>query len=77
MSAPCGAGDCATSAKEGNLSIPLYVASAPVGAVEEERSLYKAGGLGTALFAWLESSKQVRQSLEALRAGVGRKQEDR
>ena len=58
-------------AKEGNLSIPLYVAAAPT--IEQERASYEVGGLDSALSAWLESSKEVRKSLEALLAsGVGK-----
>ena len=54
-------------AKDGNLSIPLYVS--PVPTAEEARAGYAVGGEGgleKALTNWLESSAQVRQSLEAL-----------
>ena len=51
-------------AKDGNLSIPLYVA--PAAGVEQERASYQTGGLDAVLANWLESSAQVRQSLRAL-----------
>ena len=51
-------------AKEGNLSIPLYVGSGPK--AEQERADYKVGGLEKALSDWLTSSRKVRGSLEAL-----------
>ena len=49
--------------KDGNLSIPLYVASTPK--AEEERAGY-GGGLEKALEEWLESSKKVRTSMKEL-----------
>jgi len=52
-------------AKDGNLSIPLYVAPQAT-EVREERAGYAAGGLPGAISAWLESSQQVRQSLSVL-----------
>jgi len=55
--------------KEGNLSIPLYVAPAPT--VEHERAMYQvgqAGGLEVALTNWLESSRRVRAVLNDLLA---------
>jgi len=54
-------------AKDGNLSIPLYVAPAPV--TEQTRPGYVVGGEGgldRALADWLESARQVRQSLATL-----------
>lgn len=63
-------------AKEGNLSIPLYVAPVSVRHTEEERATYRADGLDAALSAWLESSKQVRQSLDALLADAASKARD-
>jgi len=56
-------------AKEGNLSIPLYV-SGQAHEAQQERAGYGAEALPEALSAWLESSKQVRRSLEALLAGA-------
>jgi type I restriction enzyme M protein len=53
--------------KEGNLSIPLYVGPRTTEA-REERADYAANGLPDAISAWLDSSRQVRQSLEALLA---------
>jgi len=52
-------------AKDANLSIPLYVAPA-VDTVQEDPSRYGTGTLADALSAWLESSQQVRQALDAL-----------
>lgn len=54
-------------AKDGNLSIPLYVA-APATEAREERAGYAANGLPSALQAWLESSQQVRTALNELMA---------
>lgn len=51
-------------AKDGNLSIPLYVASAPK--AEQERADYKVSGLEKALADWLDSSRKVRESLRGL-----------
>ncbi|MFA6313942.1 MAG: N-6 DNA methylase, partial [Sterolibacterium sp.] len=54
-------------AKNGNLSIPLYIAPAPV--AEQARGSYAVGqtaGLDRALTDWLESSRQVRTALEGL-----------
>ena len=58
-------------AKEGNLSIPLYV---PPQATEtrEERASYEANGLPDAISAWLESSQQVREALDRLLAEGGK-----
>ena len=56
-------------AKDGNLSIPLYVASQAT-EVREERAGYAAGGLPGAISAWLESSQQVRAALNDLLAGA-------
>ena len=55
-------------AKDGNLSIPLYVAPQSLG-TGEERADYAANGLPDALSAWLESSQQVRAALNGLLAG--------
>lgn len=52
-------------AKEGNLSIPLYVASQKMEA-REERAGYESNGLPQAITAWLASSAQVRASLQGL-----------
>lgn len=52
-------------AKDGNLSIPLYVAPQTLG-TREERAVYAANGLPDALSTWLESSNQVRQALKDL-----------
>lgn len=52
-------------ANDGNLSIPLYVAQ-PAGMVCEEPGQYGGRSLPDALSAWLESSAEVRSSLEAL-----------
>lgn len=51
-------------AKDGNLSIPLYVATAPK--AEQERAGYEVGGLDKALADWLRSSAEVRRSLGKL-----------
>jgi type I restriction enzyme M protein len=54
-------------AKDGNLSIPLYVAPAPV--AEQARGGYAVGresGLDGALANWLESSRQVQTALNSL-----------
>ena len=54
-------------AKDGNLSIPLYVA--PTQAAEQTRAGYAVGGEGgleNALADWLESAQKVRQSLATL-----------
>ncbi len=52
-------------AREGNLSIPLYVGTESALAMEEAAE-YRANGLPSALSAWLESSAAVRQSLESI-----------
>jgi len=54
-----------TRAKEGNLSIPLYVAPAANGALDTN-PVADTASLSSALGTWLESSKAVRQSLESL-----------
>ena len=54
-------------AKDGNLSIPLYVA-ASASEAREERAGYEANGLPAALQAWLESSQQVRTVFNDLMA---------
>ena len=52
-------------AKDGNLSIPLYVTPQTLG-TREERADYAANGLPDALSAWLASSQQVRAALNGL-----------
>lgn len=54
-------------AKEANLSIPLYVASAPK--AQQDHAGYEINGLENALMDWLESSKKVRASLSDLLSG--------
>ena len=54
-------------AKDGNLSIPLYVA--PASAVRQDQAGYEVGGedgLEQALGDWLQSSREVRRALERL-----------
>jgi type I restriction enzyme M protein len=54
-------------AKDGNLSIPLYVA--PVSEARQDQAGYATGGehgLEKALADWLESSGKVRQALTVL-----------
>jgi len=51
-------------AKDGNLSIPLYVSSAPK--AEQERAGYAVNGLERALSDWLESSAGMRKALNAV-----------
>lgn len=54
-------------AKDGNLSIPLYVASANV--ARQDQAGYQvggAGGLERALGDWLQSSREVRRALDGL-----------
>jgi type I restriction enzyme M protein len=46
-------------AKDGNLSIPLYVASES-SALREDTVAYRVNGPSEALSAWLESSRNVR-----------------
>jgi|GEM_PF-2467095 len=56
-------------AKDGNLSIPLYVA--PATEARQDRAGYAVGGEGgleKALADWLESSGKVRQALTVLLA---------
>ena len=56
-------------AKDGNLSIPLYVAQ--VNMAEQKQASYGvegAGGLDKALGDWLDSSRKVRGALDALLA---------
>ena len=52
-------------AKDGNLSIPLYLVPQATEA-REERAGYAANGLPGALSVWLASSAQVRASLQGL-----------
>jgi type I restriction enzyme M protein len=57
-------------AKDGNLSIPLYIGQALM-TVREEAATYGAEDpLISALSGWIESAAQVRQSLNALLAGT-------
>ena len=53
-------------AKDGNLSIPLYVTPAPSLAVGEERTTYRTEGLQHALDGWLASRQTVAESLRAI-----------
>ena len=53
-------------AKDGNLSIPLYVAPAANGASDSNSAAAGQPGLSAALDGWLESSSAVRQSLVKL-----------
>lgn len=56
-------------AKDGNLSIPLYVAQ--VNMAEQKQASYGvegAGGLDKALGDWLDSSRKLRGALKALLA---------
>lgn len=50
-------------AKDGNLSIPLYVGAA---VARQERAAHESEALPRALDTWLKSSTELRQSLEAL-----------
>jgi len=52
-------------AKDGNLSIPLYI-SYETATTKEDAAEYRTNGLPFALSAWLESSAAVRQSLADL-----------
>ena len=52
-------------AKDGNLSLPLYVSS-ETATTKEDAAEYRTNGLPAALSAWLESSTAVRQSLQTL-----------
>lgn len=52
-------------AKDGNLSIPLYVAPQTTEA-REERASYEANELPGAISAWLASSAHVRASIQQL-----------
>ena len=52
-------------AKEGNLSIPLYVGSEAT-AVREGADEYRSDGLPESLSNWLESSRKLRDSLHNL-----------
>lgn len=55
-------------AKDGNLSIPLYVSQLPMAVCEEAESYGTEDSLTAALSGWIESSVQVRQALKALLA---------
>jgi len=60
-------------AKDGNLSIPLYVA--PVGIVDPSPGGENAASLETALGTWLESSKKLKAVMNELlvrNAGAGK-----
>jgi type I restriction enzyme M protein len=57
-------------AKDGNLSIPLYVARRE-NVAREPGTEYRAEALPAALDAWLESSRQVREALSRLVGGAG------
>ena len=52
-------------AKDGNLSIPLYVAPQAT-EVRQGAAGYAVGGLPEAITAWLDSSQQVRAALNNL-----------
>jgi len=52
-------------AKDGNLSIPLYV-SAQGNVARESGAEYRADALPAALEAWLEATARVRASLRTL-----------
>jgi hypothetical protein len=52
-------------AKEGNLSIPLYVGG-EVTAVREGTDEYRSDGLPESLSNWLESSRKLRDTLHNL-----------
>lgn len=54
-------------AKDGNLSIPLYVAPQAM-EVRQDQPGYTVGGLPEAITAWLDSSQQVRAALNDLLA---------
>ena len=54
-------------AKDGNLSIPLYVSSAPK--AEQSSARYEANGLEKALSDWLASSRKLRESLKEVLKG--------
>lgn len=53
-------------AKDGNLSIPLYVALATNGGADADSAPVAAADLATSISHWLKSSTTVRQSLETL-----------
>lgn len=53
-------------AKDGNLSIPLYVAPAANGGAAVDSAPVAATDIATSLSHWLNSSTTVRQSLEPL-----------
>lgn len=58
-------------AKEGNLSIPLYVGSEAI-AVREGADEYRSDGLPESLSNWLESSRKLRDSLHDLLNASGK-----
>lgn len=63
----CAATLAEIRAKEGNLSIPLYVApAAPANMVRETPAAYGRPPLDWALADWLESSCKVRKALNAI-----------
>jgi len=53
-------------AKDGNLSIPLYVAPAANGGSDANSAVAGQTGLPEALNGWLESSKNVQKSLKSI-----------
>jgi type I restriction enzyme M protein len=53
-------------AKDGNLSIPLYVAPAANGASDANSAAASQPGLSAALNGWLESAAKTRKSLQSL-----------
>jgi type I restriction enzyme M protein len=53
-------------AKDGNLSIPLYVAPAANGASDANSAAASQPGLSAALDGWLESAAKTRKSLQSL-----------
>jgi hypothetical protein len=52
--------------KDGNLSIPLYVAPAANGASDANSTASSHLGLSAALDGWLESAAKTRKSLQSL-----------
>jgi type I restriction enzyme M protein len=58
-------------AKEGNLSIPLYVASEETTA-QKTADRTSTQGLPEALSSWLDSARKVRESLQMLLDGAGK-----
>ena len=52
--------------KDGDLSIPLYVAPAANGASDANSTASSQPGLSAALNGWLESAAKTRKSLQPL-----------